>query len=130
MRHDLVDDLSFRDTTGPANHRGNAEAALPVSILLTSERRNRGIRPGIEVRAVVSRVHHDGVIGHTELVQVVEHFTHHHVVTHHGVVVETLPGQSAFVIRGVRIKVHPRGVHPDKEWLALLNRSRHEVLCR
>ena len=130
VRHDLVDHLPFRDATGPANHRGDAETAFPVSIFLASKRRNCRIRPGVEVRAVVSRVHNDGVIGHTELVQVIEHFTHHHVMTHHGIVIEALSGQTALIIRGMRIEVHPRGIHPNKEWLALLNRSRHEVLCR
>ena len=72
VRHDLVNDLSFLNPARPSDHRWNAKTALPIRILLASERRNRGIRPGVVVRTVIGRVHDDGVIGNAQLIEMVE----------------------------------------------------------
>jgi hypothetical protein len=57
------------DLARPAHQQWHAERAFPVRVLLASERRRAGIGPGIHVRAIVGRIHHEGVVGDSELVQ-------------------------------------------------------------
>ena len=79
------------------------------------------------MRAVICGIHHDGVVSDAQFIEVIEQLTHHHVVANHGVVIETLTGEAALIVRGVGKEVHPCRVVPDKEWLALINSTSHEV---
>ena len=79
------------------------------------------------MRAVICGIHHDGVVGDAQFVEVIEQLTDHHVVTNHSVVIETLTGEAALIVSGVGEEVHPCRVVPDKEWLALVNSAGHEV---
>ncbi len=81
------------------------------------------------MRAVVGRVHHDGVVGDSELVELVEDHPDVVVVLDHGVVVVALPAQPAALVLDVRAEVHARRVPPDEERL-VAGRCFLEVLER
>ncbi len=53
MGHDVIENGPRGYFARPAHHGRHPETALPVGVLLTAERRDTGIRPGIEVRTVV-----------------------------------------------------------------------------
>ena len=80
---------------------------------------------------VVGAIHHDGVIGDTQLVEQVEHFTNALVVIDHHVVILRLPATAAAHILGTRIgaEVHVGGVKPDEEGLARGNCIANKTLC-
>ena len=84
----------------------------------------------VPVRAVVGRVHDEGVVGDAELVEQVEHLADVLVVVDHGVVIGRLPapGLAQALRLGVREQVHVRGVEPDEERLAGLVLPLDEVL--
>ena len=102
---------------GPADHLGNAERALPVRVLLATERGHAGVRPRVHVRPVVGRVDDDRVLGDPELVELVEQLADDLVVVDHRVVVGRLPaaGLAEALRLRVRAEVHVRGVEPDEE---------------
>ena len=89
--HDLVRDLARLDLARPAHHHRNAERAFPVGVLLAAERRHGAVRPGVHVRAVVGRIHDEGVVGDAELVEIVERLADVLVVVDHRVVIGRLP---------------------------------------
>ena len=74
----------------------------------------------VPVRAVVGRVHDEGVVGDAELVEQVEHLADVLVVVDHRVVIGRLPaaGLAQALLLRVREQVHVRGVEPDEERLA------------
>jgi hypothetical protein len=115
--HHLVRHDTGRDPVRPPNHLGNAEGTLPVAVLLVPERRHTGVGPAVHVRPVVRRVHDDGVLSDSKLVEGVEQLPDVLVVVDHRVVVRRLPPSSlAQALRlGMRAEVHVRRVHPDEE---------------
>ena len=120
MGDHLVGHLARLDLARPAEHRRHPVGAFPVRVLLVAERRHRGIRPRVHVRAVVGRVHDEGVVGDAEVVQRLEHRADILVVVDHGVVVRALPAaRLADALRlGVGAEVHVGEVHPDEDRLA------------
>ena len=62
------------------------------------------VRPGVDLRAVVGRVHDDGVIGDTQLVEFVEHLADLFVVGDHPIAVVVLPALSTVLVRKVSSK--------------------------
>src|SRR6185295_19905686 len=68
MLDDLVRYHSCRDLARPTHDLGHPKCALPVGVLLTAERRGARVRPAVFMRAVVGGIHHDGVLGDTQLV--------------------------------------------------------------
>ena len=102
----------------PAQEGRHAVGALPVAVLLGAERRDRGVRPGVVVRAVVGRVHDDRVVGDAELVELVEDHADVAVVLDHAVVVLALAADAAQLILDVGAEVHARRVPPEEERLA------------
>ena len=72
VREDLVGHGARLDHAGPANGTGHSPAALEVGGLLAAERRRAAVWPAHHLGAVVGRVHHDGVVGDAELVELVE----------------------------------------------------------
>ena len=86
VRDDAVQRLAGREVAGPADESRHAIGAFPVRVLLAAERRGAGVRPGVVVRAVVGRVHDDGVVGDAEIVEQLQQFADVHVVLDHAVV--------------------------------------------
>ena len=84
------------------------------------------------MRAVVGRIHDEGVVGDAELVEIVEHLADVLVVVDHRVVIGRLPasGLSEALRLGVRVEVHVRGVEPDEERLARVVLALDEILGR
>src|SRR5215467_4330480 len=114
---------------GPPDHRWHAISALPVGVLLVAKRSHAGIWPGIHMRAVVSAVKKDRVIGDAELIEDVKHLANVLVVIDHHVMIFGLPAPgltSAFRLL-VSAKMHMGGVHPDKERFARLMLALDEV---
>ena len=101
----------------PAQEGRHAVGALPVAVLLGAERRDRGVRPGVVVRAVVGRVHDDGVVGDAELVELVEDHADVAVVLDHAVVVLALAADAAVLRLHVGAEVHAGRVPPEEERL-------------
>ena len=88
--NDAVQHRARRDLARPAEERRHAPCAFPVGVLLTAERRIRAIRPGVILRAIVSGIHDDGVIGDAQLIDLVEDFSDLFVVGDHTVTVIVL----------------------------------------
>ncbi len=105
---------------GQRDQRGHAIGAFPVGVLLAAEGRHARVRPGVHVRAVVGRIHDDGVVRHAEIVERLEHRADVLVVVHHRVVIGTLPaaGLPDALGLGVRAEVHVGEVHPKEDGLA------------
>ena len=125
--HDPVEHAPGGDLPGPSYEGGDAPGPLPIGVLLGPERGDPGVRPAVEVRAVVGRVHHDRVLGDPELVELREHPPDVLVVGDHYVVVEPLPALAPVLLGAVGPEVHGRGVVPDKERFAILVRPVDEV---
>jgi hypothetical protein len=132
LRDDLVRDRARLDLSRPAHQHRHPEGALPVGVLLVTERGHGAVGPGVHVRSVVGGVNHDRVFGDSELVQVVQQLAYVLIVLHHGVVVERLPapGLTNDLLRRVDPEVHPGGVEPHEEGLLLLAGTSDEVLGR
>ena len=118
MAHHSVADAAGRDVPGPAQERRHAPTTFPVGVLLRPEGGDAGVGPAVVVRAVVGGVHHDGVVGDAELVELVEHPPDLLVVGDHDVVVLALTVALAQVLLGgVRAEVHGRRGPPHEERL-------------
>ena len=117
---DVVGHLARLDLARPAEHGRHPVGAFPVRVLLAAERRHRSVRPRVHVRAVVGRVHDEGVVGDAEIIQRLEDRADILVVVDHGVVIRALPSpRLADALRlGMGAEVHVGRIHPDKERLA------------
>ena len=127
---DLVGDLTGRDVARPANHCGHTEGALPVRVLLATERRHRPIRPCVHVRAVVGRVDHDRVVGDPEIVELLEQRPDCSVVLDHAVRIFGAGSEARLVAMlwpHMGAQMHAGCVHPDEEGLSRLDLPVHEV---
>src|SRR5262249_34736623 len=83
------------------NQAGHPEGAFPIGILLGTERRRRGIGPGILMRAVVRRVDDDRIVGDAEIVDLLEQSANNGIVLDHAVVIFGPRGQAGLVsVRG------------------------------
>ena len=82
------------------------------------------------MRTVVSRVHHESIVGDTKLVEIVEHLAHVLVVIDHRVVVGRLPAASLTQALGLRVGVqmHVGEVEPQEERLVRIVLALDEVL--
>src|ERR1017187_2900549 len=76
VREDLIGDRTRLDHTRPADRAGHAPAAIPVRILLAAKRSAPAVGPAQFFGAVVGRVHHDGVVGNTQLVELIEELSY------------------------------------------------------
>ncbi len=119
VREDLVGHRSRLDDTRPADRAGHPPAALPVGVLLAAERRPAPIGPAQALGAVVGRVHHDGVVGDAQLVELVEQLADVAIVLHHAVGIDAQTGLALRLLLQVRPDVHPGRVPPAEEWLAV-----------
>ena len=72
MRESLVEGRVRFDRSGPADHHRHTIAAFPVRRLLASEWRVAAIWPGHHFRAVVGREHHDGVLRHAKIIELLK----------------------------------------------------------
>ena len=91
MRHNFITDLACGNFSWPAHHGGDPETSLPIRVLLASERCNSAIWPHVVMRTVIGRINDNRVIRYAELVKLVEKLSDQHVVSYHGIVIETLP---------------------------------------
>jgi hypothetical protein len=80
---DLVRDLARRDLARLTHHQRHAKRAFPIGVLLAAERRHGAVRPGVHVRAIVGRIHDEGVVGDAELIEIIERLADILVVVDH-----------------------------------------------
>ena len=113
--NDAVHHRACLDLARPAYEGRHAPSALPIGVFLGPERSDAGIRPTVEVDAVVGRVHDDGVFGDAELIELVQHHADVLVVRDHHVVVVTLAALALVLLSAVGPEVHGRRVVPHKE---------------
>src|SRR6478609_4890918 len=105
-------------------HRTSAGTRYAPSQLEFFSFRN-GVMPTVHVRAVVRRIHHDGVVCQAEAVEFIKEGTDEFVVVEHGVVVLRLPAPGTADALRFRMgpEVHVGGVEPQEEWLVPLLRA-------
>ena len=108
------------DLARPAHQHRDAERAFPVGVLLAAERGHAAVRPRVHVRAVVGRIHDEGIVGDAELIEEVEHLADVLVMVDHGVVIGRLPPSRLAQALGLGVgeDVHVGEVEPDEERLA------------
>jgi hypothetical protein len=100
--------------TRPAREHGDAEAALPVAVLLAAKRDCAAVRPAEGLGAVVRHGDDDGDLGIAEIVQLLERLA---VMLDHAVGVDAEPGRPLGLGLEMRQDVHPGRVQPDEEGL-------------
>ena len=127
VREHVVVDRARLDHARPSDQGRNPVAAFPLGVLLAAERRRAAVRPAHHLGAVVGRVHHDGVVGDAELVELVEQLPDHAVVLDHAIGIDADAGDA--LGRGLEVgpDVHPGGVPPQEERLARGVRPLDEV---
>ena len=123
---DVVDDGARLDHARPADQRRHAVAALPVGVLLAAEHGGAAVGPGEGLGTVVGRVHHDGVVGDAELVELGEQLADLAVVLDHAVGVDPEAGHPLRLRLEVGEDVHAGGVPPHEERLSVRMRLVHE----
>ena len=101
VRADFVDDGTRLDDARPPDRGRYAVAALPLRILLSAEHRRTAVGPGERFRAVVGRIHDDGVVLDAQLLELREQLAHHPVVLDHAVGIDAETG----VADGRRLQV-------------------------
>src|SRR6516225_4859571 len=72
VSEELIVDRSRLDHSGPADERGHAIATLKVRGFLTAIGRASAVGPGHYFRAVVGGVNDDGVVGDTEVFELLQ----------------------------------------------------------
>ena len=84
------------------------------------------------MRAVVGRIHDEGVVRDAELVEIIEHLADILVMVDHRIVIRRLPASRlSFALRlGMGVEMHVRGVEPDEEGLARVVLALDEILGR
>ena len=112
---------------GPADDRGHAIAALPVRVLLASERRRAAVRPGERLGAVVGRVDDDGVFGDAEVVELLQKLPDLPVMLDHAVGIGAKPRHALRFGLEVGENMHPGRIEPDEERLLGVMRPVHEI---
>ena len=80
------------------------------------------------MRSVVGAIKNDGVVGNPQLIELVQQAPHQIVVTHHGIVIETLARQPLFLFGRVGPEMHASGVKPHKERLVLFGGALNKLL--
>ena len=120
VRDDFVRDRTGLDLAWPTDQRGHAKTAFPIGILLAAKWRGGRIGPGVGVGPIVGAVHHQRVVRHAEIIDLLQDGAHVAVVIDHHVVVRALPLAGLSAALGLRIgaEMHVGEVHPDKHRLA------------
>jgi hypothetical protein len=90
-----------------------------LGVLLAAEHRGAAVGPGEGLGAVVGRIHHDGVVGDAELVELREQLADLAVVLDHAVGVDAEAGHPLRCRLEVGEDVHARRVPPQEERLAV-----------
>src|SRR5271163_994541 len=90
MGDDAVQNGPRLDLAGPADEAWHAPTALPVGVFLTAERRIRAVGPSVVLGTVIGRIHDDGVVGNTQLIEFVEHLANLLVVHNHAIAIGVL----------------------------------------
>jgi hypothetical protein len=87
---DFVRNLARRDPGWPAHHHRHPVAAFPTAVLFASVWGVAAVRPQGQFGAVIGGIHNDGVVGDTQLVQLVEQLADMTVMLHQSVGVKAL----------------------------------------
>src|SRR5581483_1313474 len=95
MVHNAVQNSARLDLAGPTHKAWNSPCAFPVGIFLTAKRSIGGVRPSVVLRAVISGIHHDGVVGDSQFVEFIEHLTDLLVMRDHTIAVVVLSAFSS-----------------------------------
>src|SRR5262249_51461821 len=103
------------------------KAAFPRRALAALPWDRAAVGPGEDLGAVVARVDDDRVVGNLESIELREHQTDIMVVLEHAVGVDAVSALARPLRRQMRPHVHPGGVEPHEERLALAYRSLHEL---
>ena len=117
VRAEIVEDGARLDHARPPDQARHAVAALPVRVLLASERRRAPVGPAHGLGAVVGRVHDDRVVRDPEVVELLQDLADVRVVLDHPVGVDPEAGLALRAPLQVREDVHPRRVPPEEERL-------------
>ena len=129
MIENIIDDRTRLDHSRPANKSRHAKAALPGRAFLSAERLHASVGIGVGLGTVVGRVDDDGVVGDTQIIELVEQLAHVMVVLHQAISVEAVAGLAIPFRRQACPHMHARGVKPDKERLVVLVRLVDEFYC-
>src|SRR6266568_2643872 len=127
MRKDVIEHRARFDYTGPTNSTWHSVGAFPVSSFLVSERRLTAVGPSHLFRAVVGRIHHDGVVFEAEFFQFVEQQADVVIVLEHTIGINTEASLTFPFGRKVRPNMHARRVPPEEEWLVPFLRIVHKA---
>src|SRR5258708_27450419 len=98
MGDDGVQNCTSLDLAWPADESRNTPRAFPVGVLLAAERRVSAIRPRVVLGTVVGGVHHDSIIGHSQLLEFVEHLSNLFIVGDHAITVVVLAALAAVLV--------------------------------
>ena len=63
VRNHVVKDAARFDSARPTDNRGNPVSAFPVGVLFATEWRGAAVRSSERLGTVISRVHHDRIVG-------------------------------------------------------------------
>jgi hypothetical protein len=85
--------------------------------------------PSERLRAVVGRIHDDGVVGDAKLIKLVEQLAYMTVMFDHSVGIDSQTGDTLGLRLQVGKDMHSGRVPPQEEWLLLRHRPIHEVEC-
>ena len=91
-REDVVDLAAWRHQAGPAHHRRHTVAALPIGVLLATERCGAAVGPGEGFGAVVGRVDHDRVLGDAKIVELAQELADLAIMLNHAVGIDAEAG--------------------------------------
>ncbi len=67
------------------------------------------------MRSVICRVHDDGILGNTQLIELVQHHSDFLIMGNHGIVIKPLTAFTLMLFGNVGSKMHGRCVVPDEE---------------
>src|ERR1700722_8267710 len=85
MRENLVADSARLDDTRPTNRAGYSPTAFPVGVLLAAEHCGSPIWPGHDFGTVVGGVHHNGVVGDSQFIELGEQLSDLAIMFDHAV---------------------------------------------
>src|SRR5271166_759767 len=128
MRGNIVNRGSGLDHARPANDERDTVSTLPARVLLATEGSGSAVGPAHGFGAVVGGEDDDGVVGNTEVIELLQDYANVVVELGHAGAIKALLIDHGLVFwRQVRPDVHAGGVVPDEEWLARLDGAVHVI---
>src|SRR5215212_6378222 len=120
MADDTIQDRACLDLARPADEAWYAPSTLPVGVLLAPERRVCAVRPRVVLRSVIGRVHDNGVVGDSQLFELVEDHPDLLVMDDHAIAIRVLSALTEVLFCDMGPEMHSRRVVPKEKRLLLL----------